>query len=62
MYQFQDDDVICTCKGVTKKRFLVKLKEQKLTTLDSVRENTGINVDCGMCIVIVEKLLLENEA
>lgn len=61
-YQFKDDDVICTCKGVTKKGFVAMLKEQKLSTLDSVRESTGINVACGMCVFIVEKLLLENEA
>ena len=60
MYEFQDDDVICSCKQVSKKRFLAMLQQQQLTTLDLVREKTGINKACGMCIVIVEKLLLEH--
>ncbi|MGB0237876.1 MAG: (2Fe-2S)-binding protein [Cycloclasticus sp.] len=60
MYQFQDDDVICTCKGVTKKQFVSLLNEHQLHHLDAVREKTGVNVACGMCIVVVEDLLLKN--
>jgi nitrite reductase (NADH) large subunit len=62
VYEFQDNDVICTCKQVTKKQFLTLVEEQQLVTLDLVREKTGINVACGMCIMIVEKLLEQPEA
>jgi len=60
VYEFQDNDVICSCKQVTKKHFLALIKEQKLNTLDQVREKTEVNVACGMCILIVEKLLADN--
>jgi len=44
---------------MTKKRFLALLHQQQLETLDAVRQETGVNQNCGMCIMIVEKLLLE---
>ncbi len=59
MYSFRDGDVICSCKGTTKKQFLILLDEQQLTTLDAVRDKTGINNSCGLCITVVEALLLE---
>jgi len=58
-YEFKDDDVICSCTGVTKKKFLNLIKAEGIDTLDQVREKTRINVGCGMCIYIVEKLLAE---
>jgi len=59
MYSFSDGDIICSCKGTTKKQFLTLVDEQQLTTLDSVRDKTGINKNCGLCITIVEALLVE---
>jgi len=59
-YQFKDDDVICSCKGITQKKFLAAIDEHKIKLLEQAREKTGINVACGMCIYIVEKLLAEN--
>jgi len=59
MYSFSDGDIICSCKGTTKKQFLTLVDEQKLTTLNAVRDKTGINNSCGLCITIVEALLLE---
>ncbi|MBV1898442.1 MULTISPECIES: (2Fe-2S)-binding protein [Cycloclasticus] len=56
-YEFKDDDVICSCTGVTKKHFLTRIKADNIETLEQAREKTHVNVACGMCVYIVEKLL-----
>lgn len=58
-YEFKDDDVICSCTGITKKRFLSVIQAEGIDTLEKAREKTRVNVACGMCIYIVEKLLAE---
>jgi len=60
VYQFKDDDVICSCKGITQKKFLAAIEAEKISSLEQAREKTGVNIACGMCIYIVEKLLAEN--
>jgi len=60
-YQFKDDDVICTCTSITKKQFLNVIDTEKITTLDEAREKTRVNVACGMCVYIVEKLLADKQ-
>jgi NAD(P)H-nitrite reductase large subunit len=59
-YAFKDEDVICSCTRLTKKQFLVAIKDQQIASLDQAREKTGVNVACGMCIYIVEKLLTDS--
>lgn len=61
-YQFKDDDVICSCTGFTKKRFISTIESEKITLLEQVREVTRVNKACGMCIYIVEKLLSETNS
>ena len=56
-YEFKEDDVICSCTGVTKKNFLTRIKADNIETLEQAREKTRVNVACGMCVYIVEKLL-----
>jgi NAD(P)H-nitrite reductase large subunit len=60
-YQFKDDDVICTCTSITKKQFLNVIDTENITTLDEAREKTRVNVACGMCVYIVEKLLADKQ-
>jgi len=60
-YQFKDDDVICTCTSINKKQFLNVIDTEKITTLDEAREKTRVNVACGMCVYIVEKLLADKQ-
>ena len=59
-YAFKDEDVICSCTQLTKQQFLAAIKDQKIASLDQAREKTGVNVACGMCIYIVEKLLTDS--
>ncbi|PCI21460.1 MAG: (2Fe-2S)-binding protein [Piscirickettsiaceae bacterium] len=61
-YEFKDDDVICSCTNITKKQFLQVLKIENIGTLEQVREKTRVNVACGMCIYIAEKLLEESRS
>ncbi|HIL92117.1 MAG TPA: (2Fe-2S)-binding protein [Cycloclasticus sp.] len=56
-YEFKDDDVICSCTNITKKQFLNVIDAENINTLDQAREKTRVNVACGMCVYIVEKLL-----
>ncbi|MBV1929293.1 MAG: (2Fe-2S)-binding protein [Gammaproteobacteria bacterium] len=58
-YEFKDDDVICSCTGITKQKLLSVIKAEGIDTLEQVREKTRVNVACGMCVYIVEKLLTE---
>lgn len=58
-YEFKDGDVICSCTGITKQKFLSVIKAEGIDTLEQVREKTRVNVACGMCVYIVEKLLTE---
>lgn len=60
-YQFKDDDVICNCTNVTKKQFLEAVNEKGLETLEQARDKTRVNVACGMCVYIVEKLLADKQ-
>ncbi|PCI66808.1 MAG: (2Fe-2S)-binding protein [Piscirickettsiaceae bacterium] len=56
-YKFKDDDVICSCTNITKKQFLNVIQSEHIETLEQAREITQVNVACGMCVYIVEKLL-----
>ncbi|MEO1889526.1 MAG: (2Fe-2S)-binding protein [Cycloclasticus sp.] len=56
-YEFKDDDVICSCTNITKKQFLNAIQSENIETLEQAREITQVNVACGMCVYIVEKLL-----
>ena len=60
-YQFKDDDVICSCTNITKKQFLEVVNEESLETLEQARDKTRVNVACGMCVYIVEKLLADKQ-
>ena len=60
VYQFKNDDVICSCKGITQKKFLAAIEAEKISSLEQAREKTGVNISCGMCIYIVEKLITEH--
>lgn len=59
-YAFKDEDVICSCTQLTKQQLLAAIKDQQIASLDQAREKTGVNVACGMCIYIVEKLLSDS--
>lgn len=59
-YQFKDEDVICSCTHITQKKFIQAIKAEQISSLEQARDKTGVNVACGMCIFIVEKLLGEN--
>jgi NAD(P)H-nitrite reductase large subunit len=61
-YEFRDDEVICSCTQITKKQFLVTLEAEQITSLEQARDKTSVNVACGMCVYIVEKLLTESVA
>jgi len=56
-YEFKDDDVICSCTNITKKQFLNVMDAENINTLDQARDKTRVNVACGMCVYVVEKLL-----
>ncbi|MBL4783725.1 MAG: (2Fe-2S)-binding protein [Porticoccaceae bacterium] len=58
-YEFKDDDVICSCTSITKKQFLKIIGTENINSLEQAREKTRVNVACGMCVYIVEKLLNE---
>jgi NAD(P)H-nitrite reductase large subunit len=58
-YEFKDDDVVCSCTNITKKQFLEAVNEEDLETLEQARDKTRVNVACGLCVYIVEKLLNE---
>ncbi len=60
-YQFKDDDVICSCTNITKKQFLKVINDEGLETLEQARDETRVNVACGMCVYIVEKLLADKQ-
>ena len=60
-YEFKDDDVICSCTNITKKQFLTIIDAENINTLDQARVKTHVNVACGMCVYIVEKLLTDRQ-
>lgn len=52
-----DDEIVCGCKGVTKKVIVDAITEQGLTTVDEIKACTGATGSCGGCKPVVEQIL-----
>lgn len=52
-----DDEIVCGCNGVTKKRIMDAIHEQGLTTVDEIKMSTGATRSCGGCRPVVELIL-----
>ncbi|MDO3408921.1 nitrite reductase large subunit NirB [Saccharibacillus sp. CPCC 101409] len=52
-----DDEIVCGCKGVTKKVIVDVITEKGLTTVDEIKACTGATGSCGGCKPVVEQIL-----
>ncbi|OWA34547.1 nitrite reductase large subunit [Saccharibacillus sp. O16] len=52
-----DDEIVCGCKGVTKKVIVDAINEKGLTTVDEIKACTGATGSCGGCKPVVEQIL-----
>lgn len=52
-----DDEIVCGCKGVTKKAIVDAINEKGLTTVDEIKACTGATGSCGGCKPVVEQIL-----
>lgn len=52
-----DDEIVCGCKGVTKKVIVDVINEKGLTTVDEIKACTGATGSCGGCKPVVEQIL-----
>ncbi|MCQ4086966.1 nitrite reductase large subunit NirB [Saccharibacillus sp. JS10] len=52
-----DDEIVCGCKGVTKKAIVDVIQDQGLTTVDEIKACTGATGSCGGCKPVVEQIL-----
>ncbi|WP_172252441.1 nitrite reductase large subunit NirB [Saccharibacillus deserti] len=52
-----DDEIVCGCKGVTKKTIVDAITEKGLTTVDEIKACTGATGSCGGCKPVVEQIL-----
>ena len=53
-----DEAEICGCNGVIKGTIVKAIREQKLFTLEEVRQCTKASASCGSCTGLVEQILM----
>jgi nitrite reductase (NADH) large subunit len=53
----RDEEIVCGCNGVTKKRIVDAINEQGLTTVEDIKVTTGASRSCGGCRPVVEQIL-----
>ncbi|MBB3113334.1 nitrite reductase (NADH) large subunit [Paenibacillus phyllosphaerae] len=52
-----DEEIVCGCNGVTKKRIVDVIQEQGFTTVEEIKMSTGASRSCGGCRPVVEQIL-----
>ncbi|MFC4099321.1 nitrite reductase large subunit NirB [Paenibacillus xanthanilyticus] len=52
-----DEEIVCGCNGVTKKRIVDVIQEQEFTTVEEIKMSTGASRSCGGCRPVVEQIL-----
>ncbi len=55
--ELRDEEIVCGCNGVTKKRIVDVIQEQGLTTVEEIKMTTGATRSCGGCKPVVEQIL-----
>ncbi|PZD93117.1 nitrite reductase large subunit [Paenibacillus sambharensis] len=52
-----DEEIVCGCNGVTKKRIVDVIQERGFTTVEEIKLSTGASRSCGGCRPVVEQIL-----
>lgn len=52
-----DEEIVCGCNGVSKKRIVDAITENGLTTVDEIKSTTSACRSCGGCRPVVEQIL-----
>ncbi|ANF96999.1 nitrite reductase large subunit NirB [Paenibacillus bovis] len=52
-----DEEIVCGCNGVSKKRIVDAITENGLTTVDEIKSTTSACRSCGGCRPVIEQIL-----